>query len=59
MADGISERKKKCESDVELDLGGMGTNVPQVGTVAARVGENHPARVRGSGQPPTWRAGRG
>ena len=39
------KEKKKCESNVGLNLGGMGTDVPQVGTVAARVGENHPARV--------------
>ena len=55
----FKKEKIKCESNVRLDVGGMGIDVPQVGTVAARVGDNHPAHVRGSGQPPTWRADRG
>ena len=37
----------------------MGTNVPQVGTVAARVGEHHSAHVRGGGQAPTWQVDTG
>ena len=55
------KEKKYCESNVRLDVGGMGTDVPQVGTVAARVGKHHPARVQGSGQAPMWRVdiGRG
>ena len=52
----FKKEKKNCESNVRFDVGGMGTEVPQVGTVAATVGEHHLAQMRGSGQAPTWRA---
>ena len=48
------KEKTKYESNVQLDVGGMGTDIPQVGPVTAKVGDNHLARVRGSGQPSMW-----
>ena len=30
------KEKKNCESNVRFDVGGMGTNVPQVGTVVSK-----------------------